>query len=192
MTDCSWCLGDELYTQYHNQEWGVPQKNKRILFEFLILEGAQAGLSWITILKRREGYRAAYDHFCPVKIAAWPDSKIEELMGDSRIIRNRLKIQSARKNAQAYLALEREGICFSEWIWSFVGGAPIDNARQSQGDVPAQTAISIELSKALKKRGFNFVGPTIMYAFMQAAGLVNDHITSCSRYQPCRSLARYE
>ncbi|MEM8866787.1 MAG: DNA-3-methyladenine glycosylase I [Verrucomicrobiota bacterium] len=181
-TRCEWCLESELYREYHDTEWGVPVWEDRLLFEMLILEGAQAGLSWITILKKRENYRRVYDDFDPAKIAAYDDAKVAELLADPGIVRNRLKVAASIGNAQAYLAIvEREG-AFTRWLWQFVGGAPIQNAWQTMAEVPVRTLESDAMSKALKKEGFKFVGTTICYAFMQAVGMVNDHTTDCFRH----------
>ena len=182
MKRCTWVTDDPLYQVYHDEEWGVPEHDDDKLFEMLLLEGAQAGLSWITILKRREGYRAAYDGFDAGKMANWSDDKLLELKEDTRIIRNTLKIKAARINAQCYLKLKEEEGSFSEFLWAFVGGKPIQNKWKTTGDVPALTPESDAMSKALKKRGFKFVGSTICYAFMQATGMVNDHTTDCFRY----------
>ncbi|WP_422489567.1 DNA-3-methyladenine glycosylase I [Endozoicomonas sp. ALE010] len=179
---CSWCHGDELYTQYHDTEWGVPCHNDQKLFEFLILEGAQAGLSWITILKRREGYRTAFHQFDVQQVARMTDPDIEKLMQDAGIIRNWLKIRSAINNAKAFIRVQEEFGSFSQYLWSFVNHQPIINRRQSMSDVPATTDISDRMSDDLKKRGFSFVGSTICYAYMQAIGLVNDHLVSCPSY----------
>ncbi|MGO0308652.1 DNA-3-methyladenine glycosylase I [Endozoicomonas acroporae] len=179
---CSWCHGDELYTQYHDTEWGIPCHNDQKLFEFLILEGAQAGLSWITILKRREGYRKAFHQFDVQQVARMTDPDIEKLMQDAGIIRNRLKIRSAINNAKAFIRVQEEFGCFSQYLWSFVNHQPIINRRQSMSDVPATTDISDRMSNDLKKRGFSFVGSTICYAYMQAMGLVNDHLVTCPSY----------
>ncbi len=187
---CTWCLGDGLYESYHDKEWGVPLYDNQTLFEFLLLEGAQAGLSWITVLRKREGYRKAYDNFNPEKIARYTDKKIEKLLQNPDIIRNRLKVNSAVKNAQAYLNLQQEGISFSDFLWDFVDGKPKQNKWKAMKQVPASTSISDALSKALKKKGFNFVGSTICYAHMQATGMVNDHITTCPRYRACEQLAK--
>ncbi len=180
---CDWCTDDEIYIRYHDEEWGVPCYDDQKLFEFLILEGCQAGLSWITILKRREGYQTVYDGFDPKKMARWSDTKIEKIVQDSRIIRNRLKVAAAKKNACAYLEIVEETGSFSEYIWSFVGGKPVVNKWRTMKDVPATTPASDAMSKDLKKRGFSFVGSTICYAYMQAVGMVNDHVTSCFRYK---------
>jgi len=183
MQRCSWASND-LNIPYHDTEWGVPLHDDRVLFEFLILEGAQAGLSWDTILRKRDAYREAFDNFDPVKIAAYGEEKCGELLLDAGIIRNRLKIASAIRNANAFLAVQKEFGSFDKYIWGFVGGKPILNSLKG-GDVPAKTEISDAMSKDLKKRGFNFVGSTIMYAFMQATGMVNDHLMSCFRYMQC-------
>jgi DNA-3-methyladenine glycosylase I len=182
-TRCPWCLGDELYTRYHDEEWGVPLRDSERLFEALILDGAQAGLSWITILKRREGYRAAFDNFDPEKIARYGEDDIARLLGDSRIIRNRLKIRSAIRNAQALLAMREGGLTLADFFWNFVGGKPIVNRFKTMAEIPASTPLSVQISRELKRRGFSFVGPTIIYAMMQASGLVNDHLVGCFRYQ---------
>lgn len=187
---CSWCGTDPLYCDYHDNEWGVPLYDEQKLFELLILEGAQAGLSWITVLRKREAYRAAFDHFNPEKIARYTPARVEKLMLNEGIIRNRLKIESAIKNAKAYLAMKKSGENFSEFLWSFVDGKPRQNRLRSMADIQASTEASDAMSKALKKKGFNFVGSTICYAFMQAAGMVNDHITDCYRYKECAALAK--
>jgi DNA-3-methyladenine glycosylase I len=178
---CGW-PGTELSVRYHDREWGVPLKNDRKLFELLILEAAQAGLSWEIILRKREGYRAAFDDFDAEKIAQYDQGKIEQLLADAGIVRNRLKIESAIANACAFLAVQTEFGSFARYIWQFVGGRPRINRRRSHKGVPASTAESDAMSKALKKRGFRFVGSTICYAFMQAAGMVNDHAVDCFRY----------
>lgn len=174
--------GKEFYAQYHDEEWGVPSHNDQHLFELLILEGAQAGLSWETILKRREGYRRAFHNFDPIKVAAMTDDALEALRDNPDIIRNRLKIYAARKNARAFLEIQKEYGTFDAYLWAFVKGQPIINHRQKFQDVPATTAISDALSKDLKKRGMTFVGATIIYAYCQAIGMVNDHLTDCWRY----------
>ena len=176
---CAWVTDDPLSIDYHDNEWGRPLHDNQKLFEFLILEGAQAGLSWITILKRREGYRQAFDAFSPELIANYTEKKITALMNDAGIIRNRLKIQSAINNAKAYLKLQESEPSFSEYLWSFVDGKPIINHWKTLEDIPASTQLSEQLSKDLKKHGFSFVGPTICYTFMQATGMVNDHTTQC-------------
>ena len=179
---CPWCLADADYTRYHDREWGVPLKNSRKLFEFLILDGAQAGLSWLTILKRREGYRQAFDDFDPEKMARYGEKDIERLLKDERIIRNRLKIRSAIDNAKAYCKMKDAGEDFGKWLWNWVGGKPIVNHWKTLAEIPASTELSERISRELKKKGFSFVGPTIIYAFMQAAGLVNDHLVDCYRW----------
>jgi DNA-3-methyladenine glycosylase I len=179
---CPWCLGDEVYLKYHDKEWGKPQKNSQKLFEALILDGAQAGLSWITILKRREGYRLAFDGMNPEKIALYTEKDVERLMNDERIIRNRRKIYSAVENARSFLAMAEKGEDFSKWLWGWVDGKPLINHWKTMKQVPASTELSEKISLELKKRGFSFVGPTIIYAFMQAMGLVNDHLTGCFRH----------
>jgi DNA-3-methyladenine glycosylase I len=179
---CAWAT-NELSILYHDQEWGVPQHDDRVLFEFLILEGAQAGLSWDTILRKRENYRAAFDGFDAAKIAKYDRRKIQRLLRDEGIIRNRLKIASAIQNAKAFLAVQKEFDSFDRYIWQFVGGKPRVNAWKSGQRLPASTPESDAMSKDLKKRGFNFVGSTICYAFMQAMGMVNDHAVECFRYR---------
>lgn len=182
MKRCGWARND-LAIHYHDTEWGKPLHDERGLFEFLILEGAQAGLSWDTILAKRENYRKAFDDFDAVKISRYTDKKLEKLLQDAGIIRNRLKIASAVTNAKAFLEVQKEFGTFDKYIWSFVGGKAIDGKRKQMGEVPATTEISDAMSKDLKKRGFKFVGSTIMYAFMQATGMVNDHVASCFRYK---------
>jgi len=180
---CEWCLKHQLDQEYHDQEWGVPVYDDQTLFEFLILEGAQAGLSWYTVLVKRENYRKALDGFNPEKIAQYDASKIDELMNNSGLIRNKLKINSTITNAQAYLKIQKEYGSFSRYIWQFVNQKPIVKSFLSLSEVPAKTAISDQMSKQLKKDGFKFVGSTICYAFMQAVGMVNDHVKSCYRYK---------
>jgi DNA-3-methyladenine glycosylase I len=180
---CGWATND-LSIQYHDREWGVPQHDDRALFEFLILEGAQAGLSWDTILKKRDNYRAAFDSFDAKKIARYDRRKMLALMRNQGIVRNRLKIFSAVQNAKAFLEVQKEFGSFDRYIWHFVGGKPLVNAWRSKNKVPSRTAESDAMSKDLKKRGFNFVGSTICYAFMQATGMVNDHWVECFRYRP--------
>ena len=179
-TRCSWATTPAMIA-YHDAEWGVPQHDDRVLFEFLILEGAQAGLSWSTILAKREAYRKAFSGFDPAQVALYTPARQAELMQDSGIVRNRLKIASAVRNAQAFLAVQKEFGSFDRWIWQFVGGAPKVNSWSGPG-LPAETAESAAMSKELKKRGFNFVGSTVCYAFMQAVGMVNDHLVECFRY----------
>lgn len=187
---CDWCGTDPLYVQYHDTEWGVPEYDDRQLFAKLILDGTQAGLSWITILKKREAYWEAFDQFDAEKIARYDDRKVEALLQNTGIVRNRLKVQSAIKNARGYLDIMETEDSFSKYLWNFVDGNPIQNTWQSMQDVPAQTEESVAMSKALKKRGFNFVGPTIVYAFMQAVGMVNDHLVGCFRYEECQKEKR--
>lgn len=179
---CAWCLGDPLYEAYHDQEWGVPVRDDATLFEFLILETFQAGLSWITILRKRENFRRAFDAFDYKKIASYDENKIQELLQDSGIIRNRLKIRATISNAQAFMAVQDEFGSFSNYIWAFVDHTPIKNAWQDLKDCPATTPLSDHISKDLKKRGFKFVGSTVVYAHMQATGMVNDHQINCFRY----------
>ncbi|WP_304222068.1 DNA-3-methyladenine glycosylase I [Gracilinema caldarium] len=180
---CPWCLGDRDYQQYHDTEWGTPLRDDKALFSLLVLEGAQAGLSWITILKRRQGYLAAMDNLDPDKIARYTDVDILRLMQDGRIIRNRRKIESAITNARAFLTMQEKGVTFSHWLWNWVDGQPIINHWERLFEIPAQTALSEKISKELVQKGFSFVGPTIVYAYMQSAGLVNDHLTDCYRYK---------
>jgi DNA-3-methyladenine glycosylase I len=179
---CPWCLSDDIYIKYHDKEWGRPLKNSRKLFEFLILDGAQAGLSWLTILKRREGYRAAFDGMDPECMARYNDKDILRFMQDIRIIRNRRKIKSAIENAQAYLRMMEGPVSFSKWLWNWVDGEPIVNHFKTLSEIPASTDLSEKISKELKALGFTFVGPTIIYAFLQASGLVNDHLVDCFRH----------
>lgn len=181
-TRCGWAK-NELAVRYHDEEWGVAVHDDRKLFEFVILEGAQAGLSWDTILRKRENYRAAFDNFDPAKIAVYDERKLNELIQNAGIVRNRLKITASVQNARAFLKVTEEFGSFNRYIWQFVGGKPIINSWETLKEVPAKTAESDQMSKDLKKRGFNFVGSTIMYAFMQACGLVNDHLVSCFRYK---------
>ncbi len=181
-TRCGWAGDDPLYIQYHDEEWGVPAHDDRHLFEMICLEGAQAGLSWITILRKRENYRVAFDNFDVVKVARYDEAKIAELLTNPGIVRNKLKVNGFVKNARAFLAVQEAVGSFDAYIWSFVGGAPILNRRASLAEVPAQTPAAVAMSKELKKRGFTFVGPTICYAFMQACGLVNDHTLACFRH----------
>ena len=183
LTRCAWAGNDPLYIAYHDEEWGVPVHDDRLLFEFLILEGAQAGLSWSTILKKRENYRAAFDNFDPAVVAGYDEAKIAELLDNAGIVRNRRKINAAITNAQRFLEVQAEFGSFDAYIWQFVGGRVKQNAWASLDEIPAETPESRAMSKDLKKRGFRFVGPTICYAFMQAVGMVNDHVTSCFRYQ---------
>jgi DNA-3-methyladenine glycosylase I len=180
---CAWAGTHPLYVAYHDREWGVPQHNSRKLFEFLILEGAQAGLSWLTILKKRQNYRRAFDRFDPVRIANYKAADIKRLMSDAGIVRNRLKIAATIDNARAYPEIKREFGSFDKYIWSFVEGKPIVNRFKTMRQLPAKTELSERMSKDLKRRGFRFVGSTICYAFMQAVGMVNDHTTDCFRHK---------
>ena len=187
---CQWCSSDPLDIAYHNEEWGVPVHDDRVLFEFLILEGAQAGLSWQTILKKRANYRKAFHQFDFRKIASYKKKDTDRLLNDAGIVRNRLKIQSAVKNAQAALAVIEEFGSLDAFLWRYVEGVPITNKWKTLAEVPAKTDLSDVMSKDLKKRGFNFVGSTICYAFMQAVGMVNDHTTDCFRYKEIKALAQ--
>jgi len=186
---CIWCGDDPLYIAYHDEEWGVPVQDDRILFEFLILEGAQAGLSWITVLRKREAYRKAFDHFNVEKVASYSDKGLDKLLQNPGIIRNRLKVYGARQNARAFLQIQQTFGSFSNYIWDFVDGKPKQNRWKTFRQVPATTPISDQLSRDMKKRGFTFVGSTIMYAHMQATGMVNDHTTDCFRHRECAALA---
>ena len=187
---CGWAQHSELEIQYHDQEWGQPQKNDQVLFEFLILEAAQAGLSWRTVLEKREGYHHHYEGFDPVKVAAFDQDKIEQMLQDPGIIRNRRKVESSVENARVFLEIQQEFGSFARFVWSFVDHQPIQNQWTAYADAPAETDESKALSKALKKRGMRFVGPTICYAFMQAMGLVNDHEVTCPQYRVCQDLAK--
>jgi len=187
---CWWSGSDPLYIQYHDEEWGMPVYDDAKLFEFLVLEGAQAGLSWITILKRRENYRKAFSRFNPKKVARYGPAEVKRLLNDPGIIRNRLKVESAIRNARAFLEVQKEFGSFAKYSWAFVEGAPIQNHFQGRKEVPAKTPISERWSKDLKKRGFNFVGSTIMYAHMQAVGMVNDHTLDCFRHSEIKRLAK--
>jgi DNA-3-methyladenine glycosylase I len=188
-TRCDWCLsGNELYIDHHDTEWGVPVHDDHQQFEFLILEGAQAGLSWSTVLNKREGYRKAFANFDPVKVARFTDKKIAKLLENPAIIRNRLKVNAAITNAKQFLKVQKEFGTFDEYIWQFVDGKPKQNKWKSHKQVPATSKESDALSKDLKKRGFKFVGSTIIYAYMQATGMVNDHLVSCYRYRQCATL----
>ncbi|MCK4977184.1 MAG: DNA-3-methyladenine glycosylase I [Anaerolineales bacterium] len=182
ITRCEWAGSDSLMVAYHDHEWGMPVHDECTLFEFLILEGAQAGLSWMTILRKRENYRLAFDNFDPVRISLYDDNKIAELLSNPGIVRNKLKIASTIQNAQQFLAIQDEFGSFDAYIWGFVGGKPKRNAWQALSEIPAQSNESAVISADLKKRGFKFVGSTICYAFMQAVGLVNDHVVDCFRY----------
>ena len=180
---CSWCLGDPLYIEYHDLEWGIPEWDDQRLFAKLILDGAQAGLSWLTILRKRSGYYRAFDGLDPHRIAAYDDDKIARLLGDPGIVRNRAKVRSTVTNARAYLDLAERGERFGEFLWGFVAGRTLQNTWTRLDQIPAETGESRAMSKALKQAGFRFVGPTICYAFMQAVGMVNDHLVSCFRHR---------
>lgn len=186
---CAWCGSDPLYVAYHDGEWGVPVRDDPTLFEFLLLEGAQAGLSWITVLRKREAYRRFFDGFDAARIARYSDRKLESLLNNPAIIRNRLKVSGARTNARAFLQVQEAFGSFSEYIWGFIDGRPIQNSWREASDVPATTPLSDRISKDMKRRGFVFVGSTIVYAHMQATGMVNDHIVDCFRHAECGDLA---
>jgi len=185
---CSWCGTDPTYASYHDEEWGVPVRDDDKMFEFLILETFQAGLSWITILKKRDNFRAAFDNFNYKKIANYSEKKYESLMQDAGIVRNKLKIRATISNAKAYMEIQKEFGSFTKYIWGFTDGKVIKNKFKTMSDVPAKTALSDRISKDLKKRGFKFVGSTVMYAHMQATGMVNDHTTDCFRYKEVAAL----
>lgn len=187
---CAWCGTDPLYVAYHDEEWGVPEYDARALWEKLLLDGFQAGLAWITILRKREGMRDAFDGFDPEIVARYGEADIERLLGDARIIRSRAKINSAIKGAKIWLEMRDNGEDFSGWLWSFVGGAPLQNAWTDGDSRPVATPESEAMAKALKKRGFTFCGPVIVYAFMQAVGMVNDHGVECFRHRPVRAMGR--
>jgi DNA-3-methyladenine glycosylase I len=186
---CPWPGTDPLYVAYHDEEWGVPERDDRALYEKLVLDGFQAGLSWITILRKRDAFRRAFDGFQPEKIARYQPKKVEALMQDAGIVRNRMKIDGAIASARAWLEIMETGDGFSTFLWDFVDGKPIVNRYRAMGQVPAETAHSRAISKELKSRGFKFCGPTIVYAFMQATGMVNDHLTTCHRHAACADLA---
>jgi len=189
---CPWAgTSDPQYIAYHDEEWGVPVRDDRLHFEFLILEGAQAGLAWSTILRKRDGYREAFDHFDPQRVAGFDESRLETLLENPGIVRNRLKVRAAVTNAQAFLAVQEEFGSFDAYVWPFVGGRPIQNQWRDQGGVPVTSPESDALSKDLKRRGFKFVGSTIVYAHMQATGMINDHILSCFRHRACAALANW-
>ncbi len=188
MQRCPWCEGSDLYRHYHDTEWGVPMRDDRALFELINLEGAQAGLSWSTVLNKREHYRVVFDDFDPAIIARYDERKVNALLTDPGIIRNKLKIAATIGNAKAYLALAKEEQTFSDFVWQFVNHKPIQHNRQSLTEVPTKTAESDAMSKALQKIGFKFVGSTICYAFMQASGMVNDHLVSCHRHTPVQKM----
>jgi len=187
---CAWCTADPVYQAYHDGEWGVPTHDDRRLFEMLVLEGAQAGLNWLTILKKREGYRRAFDNFDVEKVARYGPKQIHRLLNDSGVVRNRLKVESAVRNARAFLDVQSEFGSFDVFVWRFVDSTPKQNAWTSLSQIPARTEESDAMSKELKKRGFNFIGSTICYAFMQSVGLVNDHVTDCFRYKEVAKLGR--
>jgi DNA-3-methyladenine glycosylase I len=184
---CPWPGNDPLYVAYHDEEWGVPERDDRALFEMLVLDGFQAGLSWITILRKREAFRAAFDRFDPQKIARYDEAKIGSLMQDKAIVRNRAKIESAIASARAWLKIQ-EGEGFSNYLWGFLDGKSVQNFYSHMGEVPAETELSVKIAKGLKARGFGFCGPKIVYAFCQATGMVNDHLVSCFRHAECRAL----
>jgi DNA-3-methyladenine glycosylase I len=186
LSRCRWCGSDPLYVAYHDTEWGVPEYDSRALFEKLLLDGFQAGLSWITILRKRDNFRRAFDGFDPEKMARYAPGKLERLMQDPGIVRNRLKIEASVSNAQAYLAIPD----FSAYLWNFVDGRPVENRVRSMSEIPVKTPLAETISKDLQKRGFRFVGPTIVYAFMQACGLVNDHVVDCYRHDAVKHAAR--
>tara|TARA_R100000935_G_scaffold27288_1_gene47393 strand:- start:67038 stop:67619 length:582 start_codon:yes stop_codon:yes gene_type:complete len=188
---CWWCGDDPLYVAYHDTEWGVPVKDDEKLFEFLILETFQAGLSWITVLRKRENFRKAFDDFNYKKIARYSEAKVQELLQDAGIIRNKLKVRATITNAQEFMKVQEEFGSFSDYIWSFVDGKPIQNSLQNKSEVQANTPLSDALSKDLKKRGFKFVGTTVVYAHMQATGMVNDHLTDCFRYEEVKLLGTF-
>jgi DNA-3-methyladenine glycosylase I len=190
MKRCEWCMSNSLYQVYHDEEWGVPAHDDRRLFEMLVLEGAQAGLSWLTILKKREAYRKAFDDFDVQTVAGYGPQQIQRLLNDAGIVRNRLKIESAVRNARAFLDVQSEFGSFDTFVWQFVDSQPKQNAWISLSQIPARTEESDAMSKELKKRGFNFVGSTICYAYMQTIGMVNDHVTDCFRYDEVARLAR--
>ena len=189
---CWWCGDDPMYQAYHDTEWGVPVHDERDLFEFLCLEGAQAGLSWITILRKREHYRLVFDQFDVHKIARYDEAKIASLLGDAGIVRNKLKVNGFIKNARAYLALRDEGLSLNDYLWGFVDGETIQNNWRTPHQIPGNTPVSDAMAKDLKKRGFTFVGTTICYAFMQAAGLVNDHLSDCYRFSELGEMQQIE
>lgn len=186
---CTWCGSDPLYVDYHDLEWGVPVWDDQTLFEFLILEGAQAGLAWITVLRKRDGYRKLFSNFDANKVARYTDNRLDKLLTDPAIIRNRLKVYGARKNARAFLAVQEEKGSFANYMWDFLDGEPLQNQWKSMKQVPATTPLSDQISKDMKKRGFTFVGSTIIYAHMQATGMVNDHTVDCFRHGECARLA---
>jgi DNA-3-methyladenine glycosylase I len=190
LTRCPWPGTDPLYVSYHDEEWGVPERDDRALFEKLMLDGFQAGLSWITILRKREAFRQAFDGFEPERIARYPKKKVEALMRNEGIVRNRMKIEGAILSARAWLEMMERGPGFAAYLWDFVGGKPIVNRFKTIKQIPAETEVSWAISKDLKARGFKFCGPTIVYAFMQATGMVNDHLVDCYRHQACVKLGK--
>jgi len=187
---CPWCGTDPLYVAYHDREWGVPEYDSRALWEKLVLDGFQAGLAWITILRKREAFRAGFHGFDPEKVARYGEADVNRLLADAGIVRSRAKIDAAIRGARVYLDMRERGEDFSAWCWAFTDGRPIQNALGVMGEAPAQTPLSVEMSKALRAKGFNFVGPVIVYAWMQACGLVNDHLVSCFRHAEVRRLAK--
>jgi DNA-3-methyladenine glycosylase I len=189
MSRCDWCGDDPLYVKYHDDEWGVPLRDEQQMFEFLMLEGAQAGLSWITILRKREGYRRLFDNFHVETVAGYSDAALEQKLTDASIVRNRLKVFAARQNARATLKLYEAGESLSGFLWRYVDGEPIQNSWRQMSDVPAKTPLAERISKDLRRAGFSFVGPTIVYAHMQATGMVNDHLVTCARHSACARLA---
>jgi DNA-3-methyladenine glycosylase I len=190
LTRCPWPGTDPLYVAYHDEEWGVPERDDQALYEKLMLDGFQAGLSWITILRKREAFRRAFGGFAPEKIARYTPQKVEALMRDEGIVRNRMKIEGAVKSAQAWLTIMEQGEGFAAYLWAFVDGRPIDNRYNTIKQIPAETALSRAIAKDLKARGFKFCGPTIVYAFMQATGMVNDHLVACHRHAACVKLGK--
>lgn len=189
-TRCPWAGSDPLYVAYHDEEWGVPSRDERHLFEMLVLEGAQAGLSWLTVLRKREGYRKAFAGFDPRRVARFGPPDVERLLADPGIVRNRLKVESAIGNARAYLDLQVEAGSFAAWLWGFVDGRPVQNAPREMREVPAKTPLAERISKELLRRGFRFVGPTIVYAYLQAVGVVNDHLVGCPRHRAVARLGK--
>jgi len=189
MKRCEWCLSTPEYMEYHDKEWGVPVYDDRKQFEFLVLESAQAGLSWLTILRKRENYRKAYDGFDPVKVARYGEAKKQKLLADPGIVRNRLKIEASINNARLFLEMQKEFGSFSAYLWNFTGGKPVCNKWKTLAEIPATTELSDRIAADLKKRGFRFLGSTIVYAHLQATGLVNDHLISCFRYREVKKLA---
>ena len=190
LTRCPWPGNDPLYVAYHDEEWGVPERDDRALYEKLVLDGFQAGLSWITILRKREAFRSAFDDFAPEKVARFTSKKVDALMRDEGIVRNRAKIEGAIASARVWLKMMEQGVGFGAYLWGFVDGRPIVNRYKTMTEVPAETELSRAIAKDLKSRGFKFCGPTIVYAFMQATGMVNDHLTSCHRHAACVELGR--